>query len=377
MAIEINYDGLTVGELYETFTKAGIDKSEASVLVSSWIFENVGTAKRVFNYAEPFPAVEPSCAPPSFVRTFTHSDWVDGEDVVQAGQTTGELGFNERFHRIEHDLDHLGTDVAKAFSCLAAMRVSLRKLLDEIRAELNRLNATTHDSGAITGGPLVVDKYPNYPLAALDFGRYMGTTMFLDKKVSVWQTRQGTVVLPAVETVGVDAVAGTKLKGAAQLNRYLFERDDPRRRFPQQVRVEEFVRVFGDEVLTDGRTVRDVLRTLPADGVYDNLDRMVVELGEREAAMVRTTTGAPAAVAAALGVDTALQSVSDGDVATLTAVPTRARQALVKAGINTIGALAKTPSEKLVSIMKENQVGATMGDAAEWTAYAQTLTRLR
>ncbi|SCE98629.1 hypothetical protein [Micromonospora mirobrigensis] len=377
MATEINYDGLTVGQLYETFTKAGIDRSEASVLVSSWIYENVGSARRVFNYAEPFPAVEPGCAPPAFARTFAHTDWVDGEDVVQAGQTTGELGFNERFHRIEHDLDHLGTDLAKAFSCLAAMRASVRKLLDEIRAELNRLNSSVHDSGAITGGPLTIDTYPNYPLAALDFGRYMGTTMFLDKKVSVWQTKQGTIVLPAVETVGVDAVAGTKLRGAGQISRYLNENVDPRRRFPQQVRIDEFVRVFGEEELADGRNVRDVLKALPADGVYENLDAMVVELGEREAAMVRTTTGAPAAVAAALGVDTALQSVAEGDVATLTAVPTRARAALAKSGVNTIGQLAELPAERVVSIMKENQVGASMGDAAEWTAYAQTLTRLR
>ncbi|MEK8105530.1 hypothetical protein NKG94_11015 [Micromonospora sp. M12] len=89
MASEINYDGVTVTELYEAFTHHGIPASDASVLVSSWIYENVGTAKRVFSYAEAFPAVEPGCAPPPFARTFAHSDWVDGEDVVQAGETPG------------------------------------------------------------------------------------------------------------------------------------------------------------------------------------------------------------------------------------------------------------------------------------------------
>ena len=170
------------------FTEHGIPQSDASVLVSSWIYENVGSAKRVFSYAESFPAVEPGCAPPPFARTFAHTDWIDGEDVVQAGETPGEQGFNERFHRIEHDLDHLGTDLAKAFSCMAAMRVSLRRLLDEIRAEINRLHSTVHENKVVPG-PYTFEQIPNY-ISTLDFGKYMGTTMFLDKKVNIWQPRR-------------------------------------------------------------------------------------------------------------------------------------------------------------------------------------------
>lgn len=376
MAQEINYDGTTVGELYQAFTKGGIDPSDASVLVASWIFENVGVAKQTFNYAEPFPAVAPGCQPPPFARTFAHQDWVDGEDVVQAGATTGELGFNERFHRIEHDLDALGTDVAQAFACMASMRVSLRKLLDEIRAELNRLHTTVHDTATIDPGVLQINKYPNY-VSALDFGKYMGTTMFLDKKVSVWETKQGTIVLPALETVGVDVVAGTKLKGAGQVSRYLTERPDVRQRFPQEVKVDDFVRTFGDDELADGRTVRDVFKALPSGAGFRSLNEMVAEIGEREAVIVRTTMGASQAVSAALGIDTAIQNVGDADVAALGAVPTKARQALARGGINSVGDLAKATPEKVLSIMKDNQINAAAGDAAEWTAYAQTLTKLR
>ncbi|MBQ0901079.1 hypothetical protein [Micromonospora sp. U21] len=375
MASEINYDGVTVTELYETFTKHGIPASDASVLVSSWIYENVGTAKRVFSYAEPFPAVEPGCAPPPFARTFAHSDWVDGEDVVQAGQTPGEQGFNERFHRIEHDLDHLGADLAKAFSCMAAMRVSLRRLLDEIRAEINRLHSTVHEK-KVDGGPLLVDKIPNY-IGALDFGKYMGTTMFLDKKVSIWQTKAGTIVLPAVETLGVDVVAGPKLKGAAQLDRYTAEHEDVRQRFPREVKLSEFIRVFGEDELADGRLVRDVLKVLPAETAYPSVDAMLAEVSEREAVIVRTTVGAQAAVAAALGIETELENVGDADIAMLTGVPTKARAALARSGISTLGKLAEAPAEQVLAIMKEAQVRADVGDAAEWTGYARTLSKLR
>lgn len=38
----------------------------------------------------------------SFARTFKHEDWIDNEDVVQAG---GEKGFNDKFHAIEDDFD--------------------------------------------------------------------------------------------------------------------------------------------------------------------------------------------------------------------------------------------------------------------------------
>ncbi|MFI5924630.1 hypothetical protein ACIA3K_01490 [Micromonospora sp. NPDC051543] len=375
MANEINYDGVTVTELYEAFTRNGIPASDASVLVSSWIYENVGTAKRVFSYAESFPAVEPGCAPPPFARTFAHTDWVDGEDVVQAGQTPGEQGFNERFHRIEHDLDHLGTDLAKAFSCMAAMRVSLRRLLDEIRAEINRLHSTVHEN-KIVPGPYTFEQIPNY-IGALDFGKYMGTTMFMDKKVSIWQTKAGTIVLPAVETLGVDVVVGPKVRGAAQVARYAVEHGDVRQRFPREVKVVEFIRSFGEDEVADGRTIRDVLKVLPADSSYPSLDAMIAEVSEREAVIVRTTVGAQSAVSAALGVDAGLENVADADIAMLAGVPTKARAALARAGISTLGKLAEAPAERVLGIMKEAGVRAEAGDAAEWTGYAQTLSKLR
>lgn len=374
MAKQINFDGLTVDQLYETFTEKNIHPSDAAVLVSSWIYENVGKTKRVFNYVEPFPAEEPTCQPGPFTRAFQHDDWVDGEDVVQAGQTPGELGFNERFHNIEADIDQLATRVAKSFACMAAMRLSLRRMLDEIRAELNRLHNTTHDYQFL--GPAAVDKIPNY-MGVLDFGKYMGTTQFLDKNVSVWQTKNGTLVLPAIETMGVDVVVGPKLKNAAYFNRFVAENPQVQERFKERVPLDDFLEAFGDEQVADGRSVRDVLKVLPAKTTYQNLNVMMGEVGEREAAIVRTTMGAHSAVSAALGIEGELDQVVDADVAKLDAVPSKARTALAKAGINTVGELAKAQPEVILRMMEEQGVRADVGDAAEWTAFAKTLTNLR
>lgn len=379
MAVEeINFDGLTVSQLYQTFTAGGISPSDASVLVSSWIYENVGRTNRVFNYVQPFPAVEPSCQPPPFVRTFQHDDWVDGEDVVQAGTTTGEVGFNERFHRIEADLDTLGANVAKAFTCLAAMRAGLRNLLDEIRAEINRLHDTTHEWQIVAPNlGLTVDKFPNYHFGMLDFGKYMGTTTFLDQNVSVWSTKNGTVVLPAVETLGVDVIVGPKLKNAALINRFIAENPEVRQRFPKEFIIDDFLREYGGEEIADGRTVRDVLKVLPIRTQFLTLDAMVLETGEREAAIVRTTMGAQSAISAALGIEGDLETVGDADVTKLNSVPTKARAALAKAGIATVGALADVSPSQVLEIMNEAGVRAGPGEAAEWTSFAQTLTRLR
>lgn len=41
----------------------------------------------------------------TYTRTFNHDDWIDNEDVVQAG---GERGFNTKFHGLESELDKIG-----------------------------------------------------------------------------------------------------------------------------------------------------------------------------------------------------------------------------------------------------------------------------
>jgi hypothetical protein len=42
----------------------------------------------------------------TYARTFRHDDWIDNEDVVQAG---GEKGFNKKFHDMEAEFDKIAT----------------------------------------------------------------------------------------------------------------------------------------------------------------------------------------------------------------------------------------------------------------------------
>ena len=40
----------------------------------------------------------------TYTRGYSHSDWIDNQDVVQAG---GERGFNQEFHSLEAELDKI------------------------------------------------------------------------------------------------------------------------------------------------------------------------------------------------------------------------------------------------------------------------------
>ncbi len=141
---QLDVQGVNATELFTTITKAGVTPLDAKLLIGSLLIDFVGHRARTFNYVTSFPGADAACKS-TFGRTFQHQDWVDGESVVQAEETTGELGFNRRFHEIETDLDALGADMALAFTCLADMRASIRALLDELRGEINRINAQLAD----------------------------------------------------------------------------------------------------------------------------------------------------------------------------------------------------------------------------------------
>jgi hypothetical protein len=160
---ELDIEGIDVNTFFTKVTAAGVSSVEAKSLIANLLVRD--RLPRRFHYATPFPAEDPACTP-AFDRTFRHVDWVDGESVVQAEETTGEDGFNKRFHRIESDLDALGADVALTFACMAGMRRNLRSLLDEIRVEVDRLNDLVADDG----GPIRPLPLPTpFPRPGIEF----------------------------------------------------------------------------------------------------------------------------------------------------------------------------------------------------------------
>lgn len=373
MALEL--DGKTVQAVFTDITKAGIPASDAAVLVSSWIFENFGKAKRVFNYQQPFAAVDPNCVA-KFNRTFQHDDWIDGESVVQAQQTSTEEGFNVRFHRIEDDLEALKADVVHSYACMAAMRSSLRVLLDELRAEVNRLNNdvfTCCNKGAGT-----VSTAANFG-SLVESSVFAGVAQFNNKAVSLWKTDKGLMMLPSPLTVGIDVITDDRIRRAADLARLIEDNPAIRNTFAnQQFNKAALIGRFGDIRTKDGRPLRDLVSILPESATFGSVDALIEDITDRESASLRTTDGADASLAAIFGLDVATEKVEDAALDKLAIVPTQARTALIRAGIDTVGKLAKQAPRDLAAILKrEGIANLDAGDAAEWTALAKTLSKTR
>jgi len=55
----------------------------------------------------------------NYNRTFQHEDWIDNEDVVQAG---GEKGFNKKFHDLEAEFDKVSGVVATISGAITSIQ---------------------------------------------------------------------------------------------------------------------------------------------------------------------------------------------------------------------------------------------------------------
>jgi hypothetical protein len=102
----------------------------------------------------------------SYSRTFQHVDWIDNEDVVQAG---GEKGFNQKFHDLEAELDKLSAVVGAIKAALSNIQeladnaVTTKKIapgavtFDKIAFQLVKtdtieVNPKSQDSGVVQFG---------------------------------------------------------------------------------------------------------------------------------------------------------------------------------------------------------------------------------
>lgn len=375
---QLELEGLTPSQVYTMAVDSGLPSVDAAILVSSWIFELFGKTKRTFNYAQAFPSVDAACVS-TFARTFVHDDWTDGESVVQAEQTVGEEGFNERFHRIEEDLDALGADVAMVFTCLANMRQDLRNLLNEIRTEINRVNADIFECCVQDTGPGGGIVSPVGGFAGLvDTGMFLGTTKFAEKNVSLWKTNQGIMMLPAVFTIGSEAITDPRITYPATLARYIEENPRVREVFGRQgVSKEEFIRQFGNDLADGGISVRTLVEILPANTRFGSLDDMLASVAERQAAAIRTTSGAPAAIAEAFGLETDVETVAGASIDRFSAIPSKVRGALILNGIDTMEQLADLAPREMMEIVRGAGVEIGAGEAASWSMAARTLMMTR
>ncbi len=371
--VYLNLDGMTVNEVFESAIKANVPATDAAVLVSSWIFQNFGKTKRTFNYAQVFDAVDAACTP-TFARTFEHEHWIDGESVVQAEATPGEDGFNARFDNIKVDIDNLHADIRTTFDCLAEMRLALRALLDEIRTEINRLNADIFEC-CQAGGSVLTTPVPPTFAGLLEQNQFIGTAVVNEKQVGMWKTPQGVMMLPQTFAPGFGP-DDRRITDSGRLARFAQNERVQQDFGDQQVTKETFIEKYGNELTDDGVLVRQMLRILPDGASYANIGELIADVTERNAAVIRTTSGASEVVATSLGITEATGEIKAAGVDALTTAPADVRIALQRQGFDRIGDLAEATPQKIVEAVQAEGLSFTAGDAAALQATALTLTKI-
>jgi hypothetical protein len=356
-------------------TSGSITEAEAGLLISGFVFEKFGRTLRQFDYRESFPAERPECRA-TFTRTFEHEDWIDGESVVQAGVTPTEAGFNERFHRIESDLDALGQAVQQTSDCLADMRKSLRTLLDELRAQINQIHSDIHD---LSPDRRPATKVPPF-LGLIEQSKFQGTVTLAGKQGSVWETSAGIVVLPDVTGgLGPRVLPDVRRNDGVVLGQFFAERPDIQKKFDggKPVTKDMLVTDFGDDLLPDGRPLRVVLDSVTTVTSFDTPDALVDVVAREEANKVRLMPEGSEVIATSFKEGAAIDRVADAPLSDAVFIAPQIRDALVGSGVTSVGELATLGAVGIAKRLEKANVSVTSREAAEAVAAAGFLVHLR
>jgi hypothetical protein len=356
----IDLSGMSADQAFSSLQKAGLSASDASILISEWIRETVFGGPRAFNYSTAFPGVNHDCEV-SVTRTFSHTDWADGVDVVQAEETISEQGFNKRFHAIEHDLDALAAGLAKISLCMAGLRANLRSLLDEIKAELNRLESM------LTTDTVVVKKPPDYTVKQPPV--YIGTTEYFGKDVHVFETNAGVVTVPTVNPVELGGAGNVRVQRAQSLGKLVAQDKRIQDAIQRGGTKADLVKQFGNVRSQEGPTFGELIDILPDTAKFESPTVFVTGVANLEASALRTTPSGIDSVAASLGT----RNFAEAPIDRLQMIPVGAVQALQEAGIDTVSKLLAAGPDKVAGIASKLAPGVTGADAAGWDAAAGML----
>jgi hypothetical protein len=366
--------GMTPDVVYQKLQAQGINQTDASLLVSGWIYQNFGNVERTFSYTVPFAAVDANCAAATFTRSFHHADWVDGSSVVQAQQTTGEDGFNLRFHHIENDIDGLAAEVAKLIACVAEMRSELHDRLEEVRAEINRIDGDLYKLGSARTGP-IIQTAPGRYSGLIESPSFLASTKLGAANVTLWQTETGILALPATVPLAGDPVTDQRVVDAADFGRLVASNSEVAAAFGTTgLTKAAFVEKFGTQTTAGGKTVADILANIPDSATFTTPQALADAVSQASAAAIVTSTAnLPGVLGAALGTTTA--NAANANVGTLSSLTPETRAALASAGLDTVGKLAAAKPADVTTALK-SVAGVNAGDVGAIISTAKTISFL-
>ncbi|MBS0290807.1 MAG: hypothetical protein JSS07_12330 [Proteobacteria bacterium] len=364
-----------------------------------------------FSAAGTVSATAPADCRVTFARTFDHLDWRDGEDLVAAG---GVQGFNVRFNALKSDLDTIKADIEHAFQCLAGLRASVAAALGELKDQVNLLNkdvyecCNSHVDATLNPPPatipprlrelvempeLPVKPKPGDPAPWLKFadkvwinaqdpnegiikgvqGKRIDTMTLHGKPMDVWSTDAGLVLSDSIPgmTAAPPSYTAPQVADITRFTRYVAEKKgDVEAAFDQGFTAKEFVEKFGNDTLPDGMKVSEVLKDVPAEIRFENVDALQDRVIEAKVSNMVTEGSGDVALIGAIGMQTDAKP-EDVSVSSIKTLDRSVSEALDQAGIRTIGDIARADRQALTQAL-----GGRAGDAGALIGLSRTVTRL-
>jgi hypothetical protein len=367
--------GINPDELVTRIIDRGVSKYDAAKLVNNLVAIHLGHAPRRFRYSAPVPQAEALACSPAFARLFAHQDWVDGESVVQAGESADDKGFNWRFNSLAADLDDLNLDAKRLYECLVVVVTAYAAALADVGAELNRLNSDVAS---------LMQRLPAETPWRVDINdspQFLGVRELDGRKVTMWKTDQNVMVLPGVETIALKDTIGQRLETSGLVMRYAATNKDFAKELAGGVAMKDLAVKFGAEPLGDGRTLEQALAVLPPEASFTTLEAAAEAVNIQEQAFIKSTVGSVEAVSTVTGVTSEgkpLTAISATAVAMSVAnAPAELTTGLSKAGLNSVEDVAALGSKQLVGKLNAQGVTLSVGQALELSARASMLAKLR
>ena len=362
----------------------GIDKYDALRLINNLVAVNLGQAPRHFTFTSPLPTSDPSPCAPTFARTFSHQDWVDGESTVQAGESADDKGFNWRFNAIAADIDALHADTQHLFQCLSTLRGALVQALQDVSAELNRIDS---DLAGLSTRVQPKTQWETF----VDAPQFLGVRDLDGSKVTMWKTGQNVVVLPGVDTVALQDTVSQRVATGGLVAQYAEENPQFGKDLAAGKSVNDLISTYGNQRLADGRTIAQALNVLPLTSAFPDAPSLVTAVNSQEQAFLRSTVGSVDAVGAVVGVTSegsplssaSAFSVVSGVVGaaqaatgTETATGSRAtlNAGLNAAGFSTVADFSGKSAAQIVTALGKQGITVTQGQASNILAQASMLT---
>jgi hypothetical protein len=366
--------GLDPSQLVDEIVNKGVSKYDAAKLINNLVAINLGQSPRHFVFSQPLPTVDPSTCPPTFVRSFSHQDWIDGESVVQAGESADDKGFNWRFNALAADLDALHNDTENLYKCLSLIRGELVAALQNVAAELNRIDAD------IAGAVVRLPAETPWKIDVAEAPQFLGVRELDGGKITMWKTGQGVMVLPAVQTVNVMDTVTQRLATGGLVIRLAAENAQFSKDLGGGVTVQTLIKKYGGIQLGDGRSLGQALSILPPTSTFQNNQAAVGAINTAEQGYIRSTVGSLDALNSVTGVTSEgapLAGVGPGTIAgTIPGAPAGLANGLTKAGLIDVGAVAALSAKQLVDKLGSSGVKISTSQAAELTARAQMVAGL-